>query len=34
MDEVPFILKVIFFETHMVDVRRKPVCLRCVYDVS
>ena len=29
-NEVHVIVKVTFFETHMVDVRRKPMCLRCV----
>ena len=24
------IVKVTFFETHMIDVRPKPVCLRCI----
>ena len=34
IDEVHVIMKVTFFETHMVDVRRKSVCLWCNCEVS
>jgi hypothetical protein len=30
IDEMHVIVKAAFFETHMIDVRCKPVCLRCI----
>ena len=33
INEVHVIVKVTFFETHMIDVRCKPVSLWCICDV-
>ena len=33
MNEVPSFWRYTIFETHTIDVRRKPVCSRCTCDV-